>query len=562
MRRGSHWRRTVAVVAFLAAGAAAETPALAPRVDELFAEWNRSDAPGAAVAVVKDGRIVYENAFGMADLERGVALTPGSVFEIGSISKQFTALCILLLELDGALSLDDDVRKHLPEMPAYERPITVRHLLHHTSGIRDVETLIPLAGMPWVNYYTDAQIMELITRQKGLNFAPGSEYLYSNSGYVLLAQIVERLSGRSLREFARERIFGPLGMRHTTFWDDPAQIVKDRALAYSADGAGGHRMETWNLPFDGPAGLHTTVGDLALWDANFYENELGGGAALIEKMTTTGVLDDGESINYALGLVVATYRDRPLITHGGAWMGYRASLMRFPEDRLTVILLSNAASFDVSARAIVDLYLGDDGESADEPPAPFEPPSTIELPSERLAEYEGTYWNESDRLLRKIEVRDGKLYYVRGAASATELGAVEAGRFVMLGLDVRVDVDFKNDEMTVAVEGEETLLFEPVASLSNESLAAYVGDYWSEELERELQLRLDDGGIRIAWAGDREPSTAENVGPDRFVAQRFVEVPWSPQDVDLVLERDSSGAVTGLRLSCEMVRDVSFVKRR
>lgn len=562
MKRGSEWTlefRTIAVVAFLATGAAAaaDTPGLAPRIDVLFADWNRSDAPGAAVAVVQNGRIVYENAFGMADLERGVALTPRSVFEIGSISKQFTAMCILLLELDGVLSLDDDVRKHLPEMPAYERPITLRHLLHHTSGIRDVETLIPLAGMPYVNYYTDARLLELITRQKGLNFPPGDEYLYSNSGYLLLAQIVERVSGRSLRELAQERIFGPLGMRHTTFWDDPGQLVKDRALAYSAE----NRMEMWNLPFDGPAGLYTTVGDLALWDANFYDNKLGGGAALIDRMTTPGKLGNGEPIDYALGLVVSTYRDRPLISHGGAWMGYRAGLMRFPEDRLTVILLSNAASIDVSARSIADLFLGEAGGSDGDAPAPFEPPGAIELPPELLAEYEGTYWNESDRLLRKIEVRDEKLYYVRGAGSATELGALEDGRFVMIGAGIRVDVEFESEKMTVAVEGEDTLVFEPVANLSEESLAAYVGDYWSEELERELGLRLENGRIQVAWAGDHEPVPAENVETDRFVAPRFVDVPWSPQDVELEIDRGPSGEVAGLRLSCEMVRGIKFVKR-
>ena len=181
-------------------------PDLTSQVDELFTVYDSYDRPGAAVAVIQNGEIVYQNGFGMADLERSVTITPDSVFEIGSISKQFTAMCLMLLENDGKLTLDDNIRKYIPEMPEYDRQITLRHLLHHTSGVRDVETLIPLAGMHWFNYYSDVQMLELIMRQKGLNFPPGEQFLYSNSGYVLLAQVVSRVSGQSLREFAQKRI--------------------------------------------------------------------------------------------------------------------------------------------------------------------------------------------------------------------------------------------------------------------------------------------------------------------------------------------------------------------
>ena len=310
MRKNQHLLRIVACAALtlgLAAGLSAqtETEDLATQVDALFADWVDTDRPGAAVAVIRDGEIVHSNGFGMADLERGVPITVDSVFEIGSISKQFTAMCILLLEHDGKLSVDDDVRDFIPEMPSYEEPITLRHLLNHTSGIRDIETLFPLAGLSYLNEYPDAQQLDLITRQQALNFPPGEEYLYSNSGYLLLRLIVERVSGQSLREFAEERIFDPLGMTRTVFWERPRQIIPGRALAYSPREDGGWDYEVWHLGFQGPAGLYTTVGDLALWDANFYDNRLGGGAALIEKMETPGVLDSGEATDYAAGLVVA-----------------------------------------------------------------------------------------------------------------------------------------------------------------------------------------------------------------------------------------------------------------
>jgi len=544
---------------------ASETPDFAPQVGELFAAWDNDDRPGAAVAVIRNGEIVYQKGFGMADLERGVPITPESVFEIGSISKQFTAMCILLLENDGKLALDDDIRTYVPEMLEYERQITVRDLLHHISGVRDIETLVPLAGMPWFNYYSDEQMLELITRQKALNFPPGEQFLYSNSGYVLLARIVSRVSGQSLRDFAQERIFGPLGMEHTVFWERPGQVVPNRALAYSPQGEDAYRLEMWNMPFAGPAGLYTTVGDLALWDTNFYDNKLGGGAALIEKMETPGLLENGESSGYAAGLVVSTHSGLPVISHGGAWMGYRAGLRRYPEQHLSIALLSNAASMNVGADQIANLYLADDLEASEQQSTGDEPPTVIELEAAELARYEGTYWNESDSLLRTIEVREGKLQYVRSNGNATELGAVEAGRFFMLGLQILVSVEFHGSDesrtMTVRVENQETLLFEPLPSSSDDVLAAYSGAYWSDELRRELQVNVEGNEILASWADEESHTAGRLVRTDIAVLPQFVPVPWYPQDTRLLFERDDTGVITGLSLTCDMVRGISFEKR-
>jgi CubicO group peptidase (beta-lactamase class C family) len=536
------------------------------RIDELFADWNRDDAPGAAVAVIRDGEIVYRNAFGMADLERSVPLTPDSVFEIGSISKQFTAMCILLLENDGELGLDDDIRNYVPEMPEYEAPITIRHLLHHTSGVRDIETLIPLAGWHWFNYHSLDEQLALITRQKALNFPPNTEYLYSNSGYILLALVVERLSGKSLPEFAEERIFGPLGMEHTLFWDTPGQIVPGRALSYSPTDDGGWSDETWNLPFYGPAGVYTTVGDLALWDANFYDNRLGGGAGLIERMETVGVLESGEAIDYAAGLVVQEFDGHRSVGHGGAWLGYRAGLMRLPDLRLTVASLSNAASMNVGSGSVVRLLLADEAEAGDESPSvDFEPPDGIELSAEELAAYEGTWWNDSDGLLRTIEVRNAVLHYVRGGGSATELRPIGDAQFVMVGPSVRVDVTFDvaatERSMNVVVDGEGPLDFEPVVPLEGGALSEVAGSYWSEELERELRLRPEDGQLLAVWADGSDPTPVVPLTTELLLVPRFIPVPWFHQDTRLELVRDGSGSASGLSLSSEMVRGLSFVRR-
>ena len=566
-----HWNVLAGLVVgsvFLAQGAEAEsaTPTVSAQIDELFAERNNSAAPGLVAAVIQDGRIVYENAFGMADLERGVALTPRSVFEIGSVSKQFTAMCILLLEQDGKLSLDDDVRAYFPELPEYEHPITIRHLLHHTSGIRDIETLVPLAGWHYTNYYSPARQLELITRQQELNFAPGTKFLYSNSGYLLLAYLVERVSGQTLRGFAEERIFRPLGMRHTVFWDTPGQIIKDRAIPYSTGPEGSYQMAMWYLPFAGPSGLYTTVQDLALWDANFYDNKLGGGTELIEKMITPGTLNDGKSTDYAAGLFVSDYGGQAVIEHGGAWMGYRAQVSRFPERRLTVIFLSNASSIGVPVSSIADLLPGAVPATPEPQSSESEAPSTIDLPLDALAEYEGTYWSEPDLLLRTIEVRDGVLHYVRSEDNSTELGALEAGRFVMIDVGGHVEVEFATGNgiqarsMTVTIEEEESTQFKRLESLPAESLADHEGRYWSDELERELRLESEDGRIQLGWADDALRVPTVQIGPDDLLARQFVEVPWYPQDVRILLERDDSNQVTGLSLSCDMVRGLAFVR--
>jgi CubicO group peptidase (beta-lactamase class C family) len=538
-----------------------EAPKLTDQVDELFAAWNRTDSPGAAIAVIRDGRIIYQNAYGMADLERGVAITPRSAFEIGSISKQFTAMSVLLLEIDGALSIDDDIRAHLPEIADYGETVTIRHLLHHTSGIRDIETLIPLAGINWFNYYSVDEQIELIARQKALNFEPGSRYLYSNSGYLLLAEIVERVSGKPLRDFAEERIFEPLDMQHTVFWDRPEQIVPNRALAYGPDGEGGWGNETWNMPFPGPAGLYTTVGDLALWDANFYDNRLGGGAELIECMETSGVLDDGKETGYAFGLFVDSLWGLQRVSHGGAWQGYRAGLMRFPEQRLSVALLSNASEIEVRSSQIARLYLADAIEPGGEGGA-FEPPETVQLSDEQLASYAGRYWSEEAGLLRTMEVRDGTLFYVRGGGNDTELGAVEPAKFFMTGLSFLLEVEFDTEAGTMAViQNDDPLMFDAVPPPSGEDLGDLVGSYWSEELERELRLRADDGRLFASWADEEEATPAQAIRFDEYLVPTFVPVPWSPMDVRLEFERDEAGTVSGLTLSCEMVSGVEMVRR-
>ena len=310
------------------------------KVDDLFAAWDKGDAPGCALAVIDGGRVVYSRGYGMAHLEHGVRITPDTVFNVASESKQFTAASIALLARQGGLSLDDGVRKYVPELPAYAEPITLRHLVYHTSGLRDYTDLIELSDDRIENVHTDVDILNLIGRQKGLNFKPGERFLYSNSGYILLGIVVARISGKSLREFEEEFIFRPLGMRHSLLYDDRTMIVKDRAVGYAPAEGGGYkaRASLWDRVGDG--GMLTTVGDLALWDQNFYAPKVGD-PALITLLTTPGLLAGGERVPYAFGLEPARYRGLPVFMHGGGIRGFRAQTYRFPEQRFSVVCLCN-----------------------------------------------------------------------------------------------------------------------------------------------------------------------------------------------------------------------------
>ncbi len=308
----------------------------ASAIDALFAEWDRTASPGCSLAVIHEGEIVYARGYGMANLDWGIANSPTTVFRIGSTSKQITAACIALLRLDGALSLDDEIQEYVPEMPRYERPITVRHLVHHTSGVRDYLSLMSYAGRREHDWYTTEEAVEIIARQKSLNFLPGEQYTYSNSGYLLLGVIVERVSGKTLREFAQERIFDPLGMRHTHYHDDHTEVVSGRALGYSPADEGGIRIDVTTLDMVGDGGVFTTVEDFFLWDQNFYHGEVGG-PRFLKLIQTPGVLNDGESLDYAFGLGVGKYRGLRTVSHSGGFAGYGAQLIRFPEQRFSVI---------------------------------------------------------------------------------------------------------------------------------------------------------------------------------------------------------------------------------
>ncbi len=398
------------------------------RVDQLFQQWDKPASPGCAVAVMKDGRIVHKRGYGMADLDRGEKITPATVFHVGSISKQFTAAAVLMLEHEGKLSLDDAVKTYVPELPDFGVKITLRHLLHHTSGLRDQWELLALAGWGPSDLITDQDVLKMMSRQRTLNFPPGSEFLYSNTGFTLLAQIVKRVGGKTFRNFTTERVFQPLAMEHTHFRDDHAEIVKNIAYGYRQKG---NRFDL-NVPnFDtvGATSLLTTVEDLALWDENFYTARVGG-EAIIKELQQPGRLDDGTAIDYAAGLVVTKYRGLKIVEHAGADAGYKAAMMRFPDQHFSVATLCNLASTDPSAlnRKIADIYLASELASTEAADGDF---ATSTQPGpDRLAALAGVYVDPDDgiRVLR-LHVEDGKLWGGGLNGKGYELRAISDMRF-------------------------------------------------------------------------------------------------------------------------------------
>ncbi len=370
------------------------------KIDKVFRDFDNT-SPGCALSVIQDGEIIYSKGYGMADLEHNVPITPQTVFYIGSVSKQFVTFSILLLEEKGLLSLDDDVRKYIPEFPDYGYKLTIRHFIHHTSGVRDYLTLWELAGNTYLDHVPKDAIIDMICRQKELNFEPGSQYLYSNSCYFMLSLIVERITGQSMNEFAQENIFQPLGMGNTRFHDDNTNLIPNRAFSYYSNDNNDWKNMILRFDLVGSGGIYSTVEDLYEWDQNFYNNRLGlKRQALVDTMKTDGKLNDGSPAGYAFALANGNYRGLRTIGHGGALAGYRAYYVQFPEVNTSFVVLGNFAQFRSAGKVfeVADILLADHLGPEEEDDDPSGEDASSEKEKEPLqltdSQFEGRYYSE------------------------------------------------------------------------------------------------------------------------------------------------------------------------
>lgn len=529
------------------------------RVDQIFAPWDRPGSPGAAVAIARNGEVVYEKGYGHAQLEYDVPIQPSTIFHVASVSKQFTAFAVTMLSVQGELSLDDDVRTHIPELPDFGPTIRIRHLIHHTSGLRDQWNLLALAGWRLDDVITRDQILRLVTRQQELNFEPGAEYLYCNTGYTLLAEIVARTTGQSFPDWTRENLFEPLGMTRTHFHDDHEEIVPGRAYSYADDPDGGYRKAVLSYANAGATSLFTTAADLTRWMHNLDTGRVGG-PEVLELVHTRGVLNDGDTIPYAFGLAHGTFRGLATVGHGGADAGFRSNVVRFPGQGLSIAVLSNMASFNAAGIAyqVAEAYVADAlaPEPAEEEEAEAEAAAAVVVDPDILAEYAGSY--RLPGLVAEISVEDGRLVARATGQPPLELEARSTTEFHNAAANVRVtfvrDADGAVTHFVLLQGGQETEAprippFDPEAV----DLTGYVGVYESPELETRYELVVEDSAL-VARHVRHDPITLTPTEEDTFSGSA-----WFFGEARF--ERDDTGAVTGMRVSSGRVRDLLFVKR-
>lgn len=385
----------------------------AQKVDKVFSQFEGEGSPGAAVAVVQGGEVIYKQGYGLANLEYDIPNSPSTIFHIASVSKQFTCFAALLLAEEGKLTMDDDVRKYIPEVPDFGKTITLRHLATHTSGLRDQWNLLALAGWRLDDVITLDHIMKLVQKQEALNFNPGEEYYYCNTGYTLLAEVVSRVSGQSFAAFTQERIFEPLGMKNTLFYDDHQKVVPNRAYSYGMND-NTYTKRVLSYANVGATSLFTTVEDLAQWALNFDKGTVGKPESLKE-MHRQGILNNGDTISYALGQGIGTYRGLNRVSHGGSDAGYRTNLTRFPDHDFSVIIFSNYGNFNPGWKAnqIADIYL--EGEFT-EPREPFRnnrPEKGDPLPmTGSLDDFTGKFYSTELTTQYEIKLKEGELIAV------------------------------------------------------------------------------------------------------------------------------------------------------
>lgn len=513
-------------------------------VDEIFERFAGTDNPGCAVAASLDHLPVVSRAYGMADLEHDVPNTPETVFEPGSVSKQFTAAATILLALDGKISLDDDIRDYIPELPDYGESITIRHLLHHTSGLRDWGSIAGIGGWPrTTRVHTHEHMLDIASRQGSLNYRPGTYYSYTNTGYNLQAVLVERVSGMTFAEFSKERLFEPLGMTRTEWRDDFTRIVKDRSIAYRPN-----RDGSWSMlmPFEnvhGNGGLLTTVGDLLRWTHNLETGELGG-PRFLEEMHRKGVLNSGQEITYAAGLRIAEYKGLREVSHSGSTAAYVGFLTRFPDHGVAVAVMCNAANGSAGRRArqVAELYLGDE-ISDQEPDLP-----AVEIAPERLEAFAGGYRNTRTGQFVRFEASETGLRI--GNLALTPVGELrfESPVGVVLEFETQPGDGSRSAALLDTPVGNGVRI-EPVEpfDLSEAELEAYVGAYRSEEAEATYRVAVQEGELVVRRRyGDPVPLTAAY--PDAFRGGNNT----------IIFYRDGSGRVTEMRLSQGRVWDLRF----
>jgi len=521
------------------------------QIDDLFSQWNKTDSPGFALGIVKNGEFIYTKNYGMADVEKQIQITDNTIFQIASMTKQFTAAALVLLSEQGKLSLDDKLTKYFPSFPAYAEKITIRHLLNHTSGLRGYDDLYFIQGNNYGDPMTASQIVNLLSRQQELNFEPGMEFSYSNSGYQLAAMIVSKVSGVSFTEFVKNNILKPLKMTKSSFFDHTQEPDKDLATGYILTQDNKFMPEKTTFSFNGDRGLITTIADLKKWDDNFYASKIGG-TKFVETMQTAGILNGGNKSNYALGLSVDQYKKIKYVRHGGAGWGFRSDYIRLPELKLSVVLFANSETDpEPLLFKIVDILLEKQSD------AEINSKSFNSSPEE-LNKFCGVYINNDFvPKRRKITVADKKLHIANRSKELTQIDSNEfylPPNTVNSGENIRF---VKNSEGNPVMEVKNNLktdiytLYE--SSLNQpDDLLAMTGIYYCPELDVTYDVRLEYGKL-TNYLDDAKDCVLEQYLPGIYRYHYGFLLKFVKGDDNRYCE---------MRLNNEAIKSLKFVKQK
>ncbi len=519
------------------------------QIDSLFLPWNVPNHPGGAVGVMKDGQIIFSKAYGLASIEYLVPNSTETLFNTASVSKQFTAMSMVLLEQQGKLSVDDDIRKHVPEVPDFGETITIRHMLHHTSGLRSLHALLGLAGWRDDDTRTNEDLNRLLWKQTDLNFKPGDEYLYCNTGYMLMATIVENVTGEKFVDWMRANVFVPLGMHSTYVEDQYNRVVPNNATSYNTGEILTREVEYWG--YVGSGNMHSTTNDLLRWLTCFYDPPEAWTQAF-ERLQTLDPFNDGSPNNYAFGVSVGQHLGRKRVGHGGSIGGFRSYVCAYPEEKLSIAVLTNFSRGNPGgkASAIASILMDDRSEARE-----VEKFRSKKLSVAELEKYEGHFWNATSKLSRKLYVRNDTLRYARSQFNESPLVPVGDDVFRMVGVSSKVELEWDpgSDPRTLMFregEGAPVVMteYEDVEE-TTEELEGYVGTYFSPEIETTYSIHLRDGRLqayhtRHGW-----------IGLGR-TAKDKLEGAWPLNIVEVV--RGDESEVLGLMITNGRVRNMWF----
>lgn len=528
------------------------------KVDGLFAKWNTPNTPGCVIGIVRNDSLIYAKGYGLANMEYGVPNTPETIYHMASISKQFTAYAIVLLAQQGKLKLDDDIHKYLPWFPDLKEKITIRHLLNHTSGIRDQWQLLAISGTRLDDVIKQEHIVKLLSKQKALNFKPGDQYTYSNSGFTMLAEIVKSVSGKTLRQFTDSVIFKPLGMNNTHFHDDYTEVVKNRSYSYYPREGGGFNNSILSYSNAGATSLFTNANDLAKWLVNFYKPTVGT-AEDIKLLTQKGKLNNGKESDYALGIVVNKFEGWRQYSHNGADAGYRTFATSFPDLKMGFIIFSNVGDFDIGRKGyeLTSLFVKDTTKKATKPVASAIDTSKAVLKDVvRAAKFSGNYISE-DGAQFSFKLNNQKLYWERYGQTDLLLNAGRDTFMVANAPDVKFLFNTISPGDTLIKQwwpdGKRSLLkYVSSANYTEKQLQTYTGTYYCPELDCKYGIMLK-GRDLILTNNKYEDTKLRLIGKDHLRSDFW----WMGH---LKILRDNKNQIKGFEVNDGRVMHLQFNK--